>query len=165
MRTVAIGTLAIIILTALMAVSPVRAENPTWSTDVRIDGIFGGDSNGRIQEITEMLKAADQKILDLKILARNGYGKILHAQILHTSILPLNDAVLAEAKALRVTIDGIWGGNSARAIASQVATLKSAEQVIIRVEATSYNGYGKILAANVYYLSKFKYDALIAINH
>lgn len=155
-------TLMMIVLIALVAVAPVRAENPVWTTEVRIDGIFGGNSDGRIQEISQMLKAADQKILDLKILARNGYGKILRAAILHTSVLPLNQAVLDEAKALRVTIDGIWGGNSARAIASQVATLKATEQVIIRVEATAYNGYGKILAAHIYYLSKYKYEALIA---
>ena len=153
--------LAIIILTALVAVAPVRAENPVWTTEVRVDGIFGGDSNARIQEVTAMLKAADQKILDLKILAKNGYGKILRAAVLHTCSLPINQAVLDESQALRVSIDGIWGGNSAGRIAEQVATLKSAEQVIIRIQVTAYNGYGKILGANIYHISKYKYDALM----
>lgn len=153
--------LAMMIFSIVFAVSPCLAENPVFTTEIRIDGIFGGNADGRIQEVVQMLKAADQKILDLKVLARNGYGKILRAAVLHTCSLPVNAQVLEEAQKLRVTIDGIWGGNSAGRIAQQVATLKSAEQVILRVEVTAYNGYGKILAANIHHISKYKYDALM----
>ena len=59
----------------------------------------------------------------------------------------------------------VGNASDVASIASQVATLKSAEQVIIRVEATSYNGYGKILSANIYHLSKYKYDALMSAGH
>lgn len=140
----------------------VRAEEPKYVTQVIIDGIFGGGADGRIQEVVQMLKDGEQKILDVEILARNGYGKILRAAVHHSPTFPVNTAVLEEMKALRVSIDGIWGGNSTDRIRQQVATLKAAEQKIVRIEVTGYNGYGKILSANIWHISKYKYETLIA---
>jgi hypothetical protein len=142
------------------APSPAPAGNPVYQTHVYIDGIFGGDSQGRIREVVDMLKNGDQKILDVKVLGQNAYGKILHAAVVHTSALNVTPAVMEEAKVLRVTIDGIWGGNSCQRISSQISTLKAAEQKILRVEVTGYNGYGKILSANIHYISTYRYDAI-----
>jgi hypothetical protein len=151
---------AIIIWTAFLSVSSALAGNPVWTTEVRVDGIFGGDSQGRIRDIVEMLKAGDQKIGDVKVLAQNGYGKILRAAVLHSCSFPIDQAVLDETSVLRVSIDGIWGGSSTGRIISQIQTLKAAEQKIVRVEITSYNGYGKILGANIHHISKYKYESL-----
>lgn len=154
--------LAIMILSIVLAVSPSHAAtNPVYTLKVHIDGIFGGSSDAKIQECIAMLKNADQKILDMKVLARNGYGKILAAAVEHTPAYPINAQVSEEAQKLRVTIDGIWGGNSYGRITQQVNTLKSAEQIILRIEVTAINGYGKILGANIHHISKYKYEALM----
>lgn len=137
------------------------SAQPQYSMPVHIDGIFGGNSQGRIQEVVQMLKNADQAIDDVQITSHNGYGKVLGANVLHHPNFAVNQAVLQNAKVQSVAIDGIWGGDSCVRINQAVGTLHAAEQRILNVEVSGENGYGKILGANIYYISNFAYQNLM----
>lgn len=135
--------------------------NPEYLFKVWVQGIMTKNADVEAAKAAQMLKFADQNVLEIQITSKNGYGAALAAQVRYTCKYPFNDAVLAEKSISTVSIDGIWGGDSFAKISNQIQILKCADVIVLNVIPTSHNGYGKICSAQIWTITKAKYDAIM----
>ncbi|MBF0543513.1 MAG: hypothetical protein HQM08_03725 [Candidatus Riflebacteria bacterium] len=140
---------------------PPVQPNPVYEFKVWVQGIVTSHAERLAAQAASMLKAADQNVLEIKITSTNGYGVPCSAVVRFTCRYPINDAVLKEKQVSCVSIDGIWGGDSFGRISQQVSVLKCADIIVLGVFPTSYNGYGKICSAQIWTISKARYEEIM----
>lgn len=99
--------------------------------------------------------------MDVQLNSYNGYGTPLGADVTYTPAVEVNAAVMQKAKSTQINTDGIFGSSLAGKVMNTVRMLKAADQVILGVQITSVNGYGKPLSAVIQHISSFVYDTII----
>ena len=135
------------------------STQPKFAFPVYTRDLFGSPE-ARIQEVTDMLRQADQHIDRVEVVQQNGAGEILQSKVLHHPAFPVNDRVLEAARSQDVVTRELFGSPISK-INNRVSMLKSAEQKILNVSVTHRNGAGEILAARIDHISQSTYNALI----
>lgn len=141
--------------------TPDWKNNPASRIEIYGDGIMRPRAMQDTEAMVKLLKELGHAILDVQILARNGYGKILKTAIQHTPSFRINDEVLKGVTTTNVRVDGLFGGDSIQKIGEMARMLQTADQLIVDIRVTATNGYGKILAADIVHISKYKYDSIM----
>jgi hypothetical protein len=138
-------------------------ENPVKYLAISGDGIHrsGWDVANETQQMAMLLKRAGQDVLNLERRSRNGYGEPLMFVISYRTQFPTNPDVYKASQVAPVMIHGIFGGDSVAKIGEMVNVLKAADQIILDVTPTSNNAYGKILSADIRYISRYDYERIM----
>ncbi|MBF0546049.1 MAG: hypothetical protein HQM08_16515 [Candidatus Riflebacteria bacterium] len=137
------------------------AGNPIWKVSVYNVGWPVPGGNKKIQSVIELLKFADQQILNVRTLTENNAGRICEAEVSCQPFFKVNAEVLKSCEKKDLSFNAL--GTHICEIRNFIQTLKCAEFNIVKVEFTGWTNGGAITNARIWCISKFKYDSLLKI--